>query len=606
MKLTVKTHILALLLIVFYAITCTAQLKKQTYSDAYNLHFNMQSDSMVMCQWRENGAYSNYSIPIYMKDSTDYLFAKKFFKGFPFYNRLRTEYEQRILLPEGNLKDAVVEFESKGENIQQVYIILDAIGNEENILFSDTMKFVPETILSIVSQSIALKDAKLLNIRINAQGKIDSDAYIAFSKLNIIIDGKQIDKFVVQKLPPLIANNLYGYTAINMNEAITSEVMDEFDKYKIIGLGESIHGNSAVKDMAYRLILEAVERLNCKLILLEMHLEKSLDYNRFIQDVNYTFDGFSALDKITTVFLKKLQSFNADKSDKSKVRLYGISYNTNQTSSQSSAVDIFDFVTKLNQDIRIPEVDQFALLLAEEKLDLAIDFLDNHRDKIEKLLTFEEIECILKILKISEEMGKDRIERFVRRDSAMFLNANFLIDRFANADKTKAIIYTHAAHINPISTFPAVPCSPLGYYMRETYADNYSSFLLLIGRGKSVAYDMEFNVKDSIMKDNPKNSIENSLSLMEDTVFYLPLTVDFNTLILSRFKGSHHIPQEFYPFNLYQRYKGLFFIKDSKWESSDNKEISFDKASDMFMKKMKQRQKKIEEIQKRVKNISQH
>src|SRR5690554_5777238 len=103
-----------------------------------------------MYQWRENGAYSNYSIPIYMQDSAGNLFARKFIKGFPFYNRLRTEYEQRILLPDGNLKNTVVEFKSKGKNIQQVSIVLDAIDKEENVLFSDTMKFVPDTLLSTV------------------------------------------------------------------------------------------------------------------------------------------------------------------------------------------------------------------------------------------------------------------------------------------------------------------------------------------------------------------------------------------------------------------------------------------------------------------------
>ncbi|HHU26806.1 MAG TPA: erythromycin esterase family protein [Bacteroidales bacterium] len=601
-----RTYILFLPFVVLCAMSCTAQSEKQTYTELYDLHFAMPHGTTVRYPWLDNGAYSFYSLPASIKDSTNNLIARIYLKGSPFLNRLRTECGQRILLPDGNLQKAVVEFESKGKNIQQLSIVLDAIDEEEKILFSDTMKLVPDTLLGVASKNIALKDAKLLNIRINSEGKIDSDAYIAFSKLNIVIDGKPIDKFPVRELPPLTTGDLYYYTAINRDENISPEVMDEFNNHKIIGLGESIHGNRGVQGMAYKLILQAVERLDCQLVLLEMQLEKSLHYNRFIQDVNYTFDSFSALDETTSDFLKKLQRFNTDKSDEQKVRLYGIGYNTNintsLTPSKSSAIDIFDFVTNLNQELKISAVDQFALLLAEEKQDQAIEFLDNQRNITEKAVTPEEVESILHILKISEEMGKDPIDRFVRRDSTMFLNAQYLIDRFANADNAKAIIYAHAAHTNPVSTFPAVPCFPLGHYMRETYGDGYSSFLLLTGSGKSVASDTEFNMRDSLLKEPPKKSIEYALNLMEDNALYLPLTADFNTLVLSRFKGSHHTPQEFYPFNLYQRYRGIFFIKDDKDYDAGKKESSYEEALDQQVIEMNKREEKIEEIRRRVSN----
>ena len=63
-----------------------AQSTKQTYTDAYDLHFTMRPDSNVNYPWRENAAFSNYSIPIYLKDSNRELFAKRYIKGFPFYN----------------------------------------------------------------------------------------------------------------------------------------------------------------------------------------------------------------------------------------------------------------------------------------------------------------------------------------------------------------------------------------------------------------------------------------------------------------------------------------------------------------------------------------
>ena len=199
-----KLHVLFFFVFIFYTVSCTAKLEKQTYTNVYDLHFAMRSDSAVVYPWRENGAYSNYTIPAYIQDSNRNLFAKKYFKGFPFSKRLRSEYEQRILLPNNNIKEAVIGFEGKGDNIKLVSIILDAIGKQENILFSDTLRFRPDSILSLVTQNINLNNAEMLNVRINVEGEIDKNAYIAFSRLDILIDGKPIDEFPVRTLSLLI------------------------------------------------------------------------------------------------------------------------------------------------------------------------------------------------------------------------------------------------------------------------------------------------------------------------------------------------------------------------------------------------------------------
>ena len=598
-----KLHVLFFFVFIFYAVSCTAKLEKQTYTNVYDLHFAMRFDSAVVYPWRENGAYSNYTIPAYIQDSNRNLFAKKYFKGFPFSKRLRSEYEQRILLPNNNIKEAVIGFEGKGDNIKLVSIILDAIGKQENILFSDTLRFRPDSILSLFTQNINLNNAEMLNVRINVEGEIDKDAYIAFSRLDILIDGKPIDEFPVRTLSPLIVDKKINYTGINVDRKIGLEQINEINDKKIIGLGESVHGNDGIKNLAYQLIIQAVERLNCKLVLQEMPLEQSFAYNRFIQDDNYELDSSLVINHATINFLNRLRSFNSGKTKDSKVKLYGMDYNSILSSTQSSAMDIFDFITVLNQKSQIPEVDQLSLLLMKKDRNCAINFLDTHRDKIKKLLTAEEIECILHILRVSKQAGDAGIERFIRRDSIMFVNARFLIDKFAKDENVKTVIYGHAGHINPISSYPAVPCIPFGRYMRKAYGESYSPLLFLIGSGEAMAYDEHYNRKDNWLSRPPENSMEYFLSLIDDNVFYTPLTVDFNELTLSRLQGSHHIPQEFYPFNLYQRFKGVFFIKSTDCTHKDEKEISFEKAYDRLIMKIKQRQEKIKEIQKRIENL---
>lgn len=110
---------------------------------------------------------------------------------------------------------------------------------------------------------------------------------------------------------------------------------------------------------------------------------------------------------------------------------------------------------------------------------------------------------------------------------------------------------------------PAVPCTSFGRFIRETYSESYSPLLFWVGGRESRAYDKHFNIKNKLLRKPPENSIEYSLSNSEDNTFYVPLTPDFDKLILSRFKRSHHISQEFYVFNLYQRYKGVFLMRIS-------------------------------------------
>ncbi|MCE8711523.1 hypothetical protein K0F18_22135, partial [Bacteroides fragilis] len=99
-------------------------------------------------------------------------------------------------------------------------------------------------------------------------------------------------------------------------------------------------------------------------------------YNRFIQDDNYELDSSLVINHATINFLNRLRSFNSGKTKDSKVKLYGMDYNSILSSTQSSAMDIFDFITVLNQKSQIPEVDQLSLLLMKKDRNCAINFLD--------------------------------------------------------------------------------------------------------------------------------------------------------------------------------------------------------------------------------------
>ena len=108
--------------------------------------------------------------------------------------------------------------------------------------------------------------------------------------------------------------------------------------------------------------------------------------------------------------------------------LLGIDYNSTWKADQNSAMDIFDFIMHLNKKQKIYEVNMLLSLLMEKDWNKAIDYLKSHKTKIRNLLTEDEIECILHILTLSLKMGTERVNRFVGRDSVMFVNTKFLLE----------------------------------------------------------------------------------------------------------------------------------------------------------------------------------
>ena len=63
-----KLHVLFFFVFIFYTVSCTAKLEKQTYTNVYDLHFAMRSDSAVVYPWRENGEASLNNLDIILQE----------------------------------------------------------------------------------------------------------------------------------------------------------------------------------------------------------------------------------------------------------------------------------------------------------------------------------------------------------------------------------------------------------------------------------------------------------------------------------------------------------------------------------------------------------
>lgn len=575
--------------------SCAPQSISKNYTDVYNLHFSVEPDSTIVYPWMENAGYLGYNcIPYNFR-----LYSRKNIKEL---GPLVTEFEQRIILPVHKENEGRLLFESRGENLREVSILLDGLDSEEKCIFSDTLKFVPDSVLSIVSKVIPLHGIDMLNIRIHAEGNEKEEAYIVLSQLDIKIGNKDINEYPLRELPSLSLNKNIKIIPFQPDTKEICERIDEFKDKRILALGESIHGNSSIRHLVYKLMIENVKNQSCKLLIWEMPMEMSFVYNRYVTDQSFTLDSVetSIIDSQRMEFMNELKQYNSIKKGKDKVQLLGMDYSSTWNPKQNTAIYIFDFLTHLNRKQKILAVDYLSVLLMEKDWNKAIEYINEHKDEIQRLLTADELECILHILTLSRDMGMDRSKRFIGRDSVMFVNTKFLLDHFSASSNRKAVVYSHAVHINPISTYPVVHCTPLGKYLKEQYSDDYWPVLLLIGQGSATLSDGMLTNVERKLQNPPAGSIESLLNQVESNVSYIPMISHFNHMSLSRMKGNRHTSQEFYPYNLYQRYKGIFFIKNPFVENRDKDSIILSNAIKHFLQRERQRPKILEDLKRRV------
>jgi erythromycin esterase-like protein len=573
---------------VFYA--CTGYEITPNYTELYNLDFKLQTITYPVYKWIDNAAYSQVNLAF----AADSLHISRIYLQNPLSDRLITELEQRVLLPDNQAKIGNITIESKGKNIEIFSLIINCINKEEDIVFSDTIRYVPDSVFTHATKNISLTNTELLNFKIHIEGKKNEVAYVVLSKLSIIIDGQGIDKFPPRTLSLLHQPKYVEIDTTNFQELNNRQ--KEIEAPQIISLGESVHNNEDIHRFVCQYAINQIENNHCKLIVIEKPMEQTLAYNRYIRDTDFELNKDEIANKSMLYLMDKLRQYNIDRPEKDKIAILGMDYNA--SSVEETAINIFDYLSLLNQRLKLREMDELSILLVEKSWDDVIEFLQKHQKALETVFLPGELENITHILRISGTAGKNIPKRSEKRDSIQFENAKFLINSLSD-DSSKILIYAHSVHTNAISTFPAVPCLPFGSYMKKEYGEEYCPLSILIGQGQAGAFDTNLNYAYSDLATPISGSVEHFLNLQNKDFLYIPVNKELNHLVYSRFKGNYHIGQEFFPMNFYQRCKGLFFIRGKNTISPNAVSIEEKLENNVLM--LQKREKTISVIKDRLK-----
>lgn len=607
-----KQNFCFLFFILFASLFSCHGKEKQTYTGLYDLHFRMSKDSAATAfyPWRTNAAYTtNAFYPASRKDS---IYTISYDSRISLSERLELELEQQIVLPLHSARSGKVIFEGRGKELKEIYLVVVGLDYQEKNLFSDTIGLQLDPDLKTFSKEILLKDVELLNLKFYIKGEEKANASVGFSKVNILIGDKPIDEFPLRRL--CLESNSVKYMPIDLNSNKFFRDLDIGRGKKIIGLGESLHRNTCINNLAYRFMQEEIATGSCKLVLLERQMEKFLIYDYYIKGGDVEIEYPEEPDFRT--FIGFLKEYNQDKEESEKVTLGGIDYNYLLNRENNSFDDIFNYIIALNNNLKNRELDLLALSLAEEDGDKTISLLHEKREELEPLLPVGDYKSIVHILNLSHTIGDNMIDRVSVRDSIMYLNTKHLVQNFCPGNST-AVIYAHTGHLNPVSAYPSVPSRPLGSYLKEDYSENYSPLLVLIGQGSVLfTQQMAGEMTSKEIALPIEGSMEQILDSTGEDALFLSVTSEYDRLLYSRYLAAYSYPAEFFPYNIFQRCDGIFFIKECtdtvtyKYPSTDlmsemNKAMitrdkaKMDEISKYLRDNLEQRQMKSENIRKK-------
>lgn len=591
-----------LILIVFILFHFSQVLgQNQTYTSRYDLQFMNMSDTTSIQNWRFDVVSMLSCI---MTNSIEkgrrYL---RFWhpKEFPFTKSLVAKCEQRILLPFQIEKRGKVSLTSKGTNIEYSRLIIRGLNKFEDVLYIDTLQFKSDSTVNTISAEFFLSGIELLDIKIEAEGFKKQEASFFISKVDISLGERTIDAFPLKEFNQKIDFCNDKIIPLHFNSSEGFERIEGLKKKRIIGIGESVHGNTAIANTLLHLVQHQVLQNKCRLVMSEIPMELSLYCNRYIQDKSFEFEEKFFLGSELGYLLDWLRDYNVDKQQKDRVVLLGTDFTYVRELGKSTASDLFDYLALLNETVQSAEIDALLVSLLEESWEKSIFLLKQRREQFEKLLSPMDYMCISHIFNLSHSVGYDRDKRITSRDSVMFENAKFLIDQFCPLEAS-AIITGHSVHLNLLSCYPTtISGKTFGFMMNNYYKDDFYSITVQIGAGGVFLPNIKGVKGCWELSDSPDSSIERRLSEIDQEVFFAPVPESFDKLILSRFIGQTFSKQGFYPLNLYRRHHGMIFIRDAGYNINREDRSLFLDGIDKYMKRTKERFKLLECIKKRMK-----
>lgn len=545
-----------------------------SFTERYNLDFKTRGNSGKWTAWNIMSMVIKEDSSVVRNDKIPMLISQHSIPGLNF--PLRGEIQQRVLMPETSSESADVLLTCKSQNLSMGMLVVAGLNASEDVLYSDTLLISGKEDWYTFSMPVSMKDVEFLHFNIEVEGKgknLEQQLYL--DVLNIKIGNKDIDDFPMRKLDAVRIVNKEQVVPLSFSNPELYKNIPELKAHKIIALGETLHGSESINRAAFQLLKHQAQNNQTNLIIMELPLEETLSYNRFIQgDENFHIDslmnGFNKLfsPKLFREFLLSLKEHNSTVEDSGKVWFLGMDIDP---ITQGSAMSLFDYVYKINLGIKNPVLDSVCRqLFKSNPYQGVLDILDRN-EKAKVLFGTQEYRIFEHSLKMQAKAGGSTKSRLNNRDQYMFENSMYLIDLLSSPDNTVAM-YAHLGHVGYLDlAMGDINHQAVGSLLRGAFADDYFSVSLVAEKGFFLSADPKPASSPSILEVPPINSLESLFDETDGDYFYAPVSAVSGSLAAMRELGSTFRKDQFSTGLPKNRIGALVFVRNSTAVSFDKK-----------------------------------
>jgi len=400
------------------------------------------------------------------------------------------------------------------------------INKNEDIDNSDSMKIPVSNEWKEITLKINTHSAKAIYIQIKGtftKGNKKTEVDV----LKLWIDKVNIKMFnksqTVNSDKQINCENYHINNPISLsynNDSCIDEIK-EFESHKIIGLAETTHGSETINKSVCQIIRRLIEKKNCKLILVELPFNLVMTWNNYIQG-NDNIDIGSLVNRIPMLFsqsqmidlLKWIKQYNK-LSTKAKVSIIGFDLNggINMVSTAFTYEAISSQIIDSNLTREIKDSLFFNLDNNYKKFNyvkrnkylaarIGADLYNNLLFSLNTDMKFEQMN-----FNVSSNEYR-YADYYLARDSLMYLNIKFAIDKYLAKDE-KAIIYGHFTHLNKFNTqLYELSHKSMGSYLTKKWGKEYFVTALTVGEGEITNFDEERKYNNQRLMQSPSSSIE--------------------------------------------------------------------------------------------------
>jgi len=359
-------------------------------------------------------------------------------------------------------------------------------------------------------------------------------AYLALKKFGFKVNGKPLEEYAYDHKIPFTKQEV---------DNIRSNVDDSLkinDNARIVGLGESIHGNSAFYKETNELIKQLIAE-GFTLIGLETPITDGIRLNDYITGRNN--------DNIDSI-LSKNNTLNFYNNSVTKELFdYLKTYNK----SHNNRISVFGF--------DVPLMDYKDSL----KVYSAIDFKINNANIYNANIYNKYLKNFYN--KFGSYYNKGLSYELLQRHRDRIMSENIFYMDSIFSEKNKMVLVAHLGHLSK-REFPE---HSTGFFLSERYRERYNVIGLFTGKGSFLSQHFEGFNKERIIRQYPLSSpigksLEQLCNTFDKNLFYINDVKKIELLdkILYSFDiGSGYKVMQFEPIDIRKELDNICFIKDS-------------------------------------------